>query len=53
MLTKLRKSELDKGIKIKEINISMKLSILKPLHAKWLIDLYNYITIARWSSSVP
>ena len=22
----------------------MKLSTLKPLHAKWLIDLYNYMT---------
>ena len=35
------KSELDKGKKIEEIDISMKLSILKPLHEKWLIDLYN------------
>ena len=34
------KSELDKGKKIEEIDISMKLSILKSLHAKWLIDLY-------------
>ena len=38
------KSELDKGKKIEEIDISMKLSILKPLHAKWLTDLYNYMT---------
>ena len=38
------KSELDKGKKIEEIDISMKLSILKPLHAKWLIDLYNCMT---------
>ena len=38
------KSELDKGKKIEEIDISMKLSILKPLLAKWLIDLYNYMT---------
>ena len=38
------KNELDKGKKIEEIDISMKLSILKPLHAKWLTDLYNYMT---------
>ena len=38
------KSELDKGKKVEEIDISMKLSILKPLHAKWLTDLYNYMT---------
>ena len=38
------KSELDKGKKIEEIDISMKLSIPKPLHAKWLIDLCNYMT---------
>ena len=39
------KSELDKGKKTEEIDISMKLSILKPLHAKCLIDLYNYMTL--------
>ena len=38
------KNGLDKGKKIEEIDISMKLSILKPLHAKLLIDLYNYMT---------
>ena len=38
------KSELDKSKKIKEIDISTKLSILKPLHARWLIDIYNYMT---------
>ena len=38
------KSELDKGKSVDEIDISMKLSVLKPLHAKWLIDLYNYMT---------
>ena len=39
------KSELDKGKKIEEIDTSMKSSILKPLRAKWLIDLYNYMTL--------
>ena len=38
------KNELDKTKKIKEIDISTKLSILKPLHARWLIDIYNYMT---------
>ena len=39
------KSELDKGKKkIEEIDISMKLPILKTLNAKWFIDLYNYMT---------
>ena len=39
------KSGLDKGKKIEEIDISMKLSVLKPLHAKLLIHLYNYMTL--------
>ena len=35
---------LDEGKDIKDVDISLKLSIVKPLHAKWLIEMYNHMT---------
>ena len=35
---------LDEDKDIKDIKISLKLSIVKPLHAKWLIEMYNQMT---------
>ena len=36
--------ELDSGNELENIEIKLHLSVLKPLHAKWLLDLYNYLT---------
>ena len=47
------KSELDTEKKVEEIVISMKLSILQPLHAKWWIDLYNYMTSPDGQTVLP
>ena len=30
---------------MEEIDIDLKLSVLKPLHASWLIELFNYMTL--------
>ena len=35
---------LDEGKGIKDVEISLKLSIVKPLHVKWLIEMYNHMT---------
>ena len=35
---------LDEGKDIKDVNISLKLLIIKPLHAKSLIEIYNHMT---------
>ena len=35
---------LDEGKDIKDVEISLKLSIVKPLHVKWLIEMYNHMT---------
>ena len=37
-------AQLDKGIAINEIDIKLCLSLLKPLHAEWLVDFYNHMT---------
>ena len=37
-------AQLDKGIAIDDIDIKLRLSLVKPLHASWLVDLYNHMT---------
>ena len=37
-------AQLDKGIAIDEIDIILRLSLLKPLHAGWSVDFYNHMT---------
>ena len=37
-------AQLDKEGPIAEIDIKLRLSLLKPLHADWITDLYNYMT---------
>lgn len=38
------KEALDKGIAIDEIDIKTPLTMIKPLHAKWLIEMYDELT---------
>ena len=52
-------SQLDKGIAIDEIDLKLRLSLLKPLRAEWLVDFYNHMASAAakkiidsgWASS--
>ena len=30
-----------------DIEIKLKLSVLKPLDAKWIVELYNYLTFEK------
>ena len=36
--------QLDEGKAVEDIDVELKLSILKPLHAEWIKELYNYMT---------
>ena len=38
---------LDEGKDLKDVNISLNLSIVKPLHDKWLIEMYNHMTFSE------
>ena len=38
--------QLDAGKDVDNIDIQLKMSVLKPLQAQWIIDLYNYFTSA-------
>ena len=37
-------NELEKGTPLDDIEVKLKLSVLKPLHAGWLIDAYDHLT---------
>ena len=36
--------QLESGKKLEDINIDMRLTIVKPLHAQWLVNTYNFFT---------
>ena len=36
--------QLDEGKDLKEIDVKLQLTTLKPLHAKWMTELYNHMT---------
>ena len=36
--------EMDKGIQLEDIDIKLRISILKPLHAKWMVEVFNLMT---------
>ena len=40
------KKQLDEGTEVYEIDILLKLSILKPIHGRWLLGLYDNL----WNS---
>ena len=37
------KKQLDERTEVYEIDIPLKLSILKPIHGRWLLDLYDHL----------
>ena len=37
------KKQLDEGTEVYEIDIPLKLSILKPIHGRWLLELYDHL----------
>ena len=36
------KQQLDSGKQLEDIEVDFHLSVLKPLHAKWLVELFNF-----------
>ena len=36
-------AQLSNGTSPADVQVSLKLSILKPLHAKWIVDTYNHL----------
>ena len=45
--------QLDVGTRLGEIVIKLQLSLLKPLHAAWIVDFYNEMSKEKKLSQVP
>ena len=41
------KQQFDSGKQLEDIKVNFRLSVLKPLHAKWLVELFNFFTSTR------
>ena len=41
------KEQLGSGKQLEEIEVGFRLSTVKPLHGRWLIALYNYLTASK------
>ena len=37
-------NQLDVGKQLQDIDVSLRLSLLKPCHAEWLVECYNHMT---------
>ena len=41
------KNQLDNGAALNDVEVDLRLSKIKPLHAQWLIEMYNHFTTER------
>jgi len=39
--------QVDGGINFEDVGVDLKLSVLKPIHATWLVELYNFFTSTK------
>ena len=37
----------DSGINFEDVAVNLKLSVLKPIHATWSVELYNFFTTTK------
>ena len=44
---------LENGVELDDIEVDNRLSVLKPLHAKWLVELYNTCPLMRRKKLLP
>ena len=40
-------SQLARGINLENIDVKLKLSLIKSIHAVWVVDFYNHMTTAK------
>ena len=38
------KQQLDSGKQLEDIDVDFRLTVLKPLHAQWLVNMFNFFT---------
>ena len=38
------KQQLDGGKQLEDVEVDFRLTVIKPLHASWLVDMFNFLT---------
>ena len=37
-------SQLDSGVVLDDVDVDLRLSVLKPIHATWIVSMYNHLS---------
>ena len=41
------KHQLDSGKRVEDVDVDLRLTVIKPLHAQWLVNMYNFFTTKK------
>ena len=43
---------MDAGISFEEVDVKLRLSVMKPIHAHWMVQLYNHMTTTKGNKNI-
>ena len=46
------KSTTDSGVVLDDVDVDLRLSVLKPIHATWIVSMYNHLTSSEGRQSI-
>ena len=44
-------SQLDSGVVLDDVDVDLRLSVLKPIHATWIVSMYNHLSSSEGRQS--
>ena len=45
-------SQLDLGVVLDDVDVDLRLSVLKPIHATWILSMYNHLSSSEGRQSI-
>ena len=45
-------SQLDSGVVLDDVDVDLRLSVLKPIHATWIVSMYNHFSSSEGRQSI-
>ena len=45
-------SQLDSGMVLNDVDVDLRLSVLKPIHATWIVSMYNHLSSSEGRQSI-
>lgn len=45
-------TQLDSGVPLDDVDVDMRLSVLKPIHATWLVSMFNHLSSSEGRISI-